>query len=256
MDGREAVTVVRRRGSRSALIGDVLAYAQECPEPETFRSWLLQYLERHLGYDSAIYVPVVPTAARATLLNKHGFEHCVQRYRQQPARYRGVLERGAAAASRERGVVLDTDIFSAHERQTLPFYRDIMQPQNITHQALVFLSLHGNRTATLFLCRHGRARRFPASVLGELRTLVPALALVHSAYAAGATAKADPLLAGLSPREHEIASLVGNGLRNQDIARLLGTSPHTVHNQLATIFRKLTLSGRAELAALYARTMQ
>ncbi|HZJ62574.1 MAG TPA: helix-turn-helix transcriptional regulator [Kofleriaceae bacterium] len=58
------------------------------------------------------------------------------------------------------------------------------------------------------------------------------------------------------PREHEIASLVGNGLRNQDIARLLGTSPHTVHNQLATIFRKLTLSGRAELAALYARTMR
>lgn len=55
----------------------------------------------------------------------------------------------------------------------------------------------------------------------------------------------------LTPREREIISAVGLGLRNKQIADRFFISERTVHNHLASIFRKLDVSDRLELA-LYA----
>ena len=52
----------------------------------------------------------------------------------------------------------------------------------------------------------------------------------------------------LTRREAEIAGYVARGLRNAEIALLCGSSPHTIRNQLAVIFKKLGVSTRAELA--------
>ena len=52
---------------------------------------------------------------------------------------------------------------------------------------------------------------------------------------------------GFSIREKEIAQLVCRGLRNGEIANLLGSSRFTVRNQIAAIFRKCDVSSRAEL---------
>ena len=54
----------------------------------------------------------------------------------------------------------------------------------------------------------------------------------------------------LPPRQREIAAYVARGLRNAEVAALLGLSPLTVRNQLASIFRKLDVSTRAELVFL------
>lgn len=40
------------------------------------------------------------------------------------------------------------------------------------------------------------------------------------------------------------------GLQNREIAEALGSSPHTVRNQLASAFRKLGASTRSEAVAL------
>ncbi|MFB9319407.1 LuxR family transcriptional regulator [Cryptosporangium minutisporangium] len=55
---------------------------------------------------------------------------------------------------------------------------------------------------------------------------------------------------GLTEQERQIAVLVGCALTNQQIARRIGRSPHTVNYHLRQIFRKLDLTSRVELARL------
>jgi DNA-binding CsgD family transcriptional regulator len=55
--------------------------------------------------------------------------------------------------------------------------------------------------------------------------------------------------ASLTPAEREVARLVGEGLRNDAIARRLFIAPGTVKVHLTHIFAKLGITTRAELAA-------
>jgi LuxR family maltose regulon positive regulatory protein len=63
----------------------------------------------------------------------------------------------------------------------------------------------------------------------------------------------DGPLARLSPREREVLGLVAEGLTNQDIARRLVISEHTVHRHMTNILRKLGLASRAAAASLATR---
>ena len=53
----------------------------------------------------------------------------------------------------------------------------------------------------------------------------------------------------LSPAEHEVVGMLLQGHSNTAIAERRKTSPRTVANQVASIFRKLGVSSRGELAA-------
>jgi DNA-binding CsgD family transcriptional regulator len=59
-----------------------------------------------------------------------------------------------------------------------------------------------------------------------------------------------PLETKLSRAEHRILLAVLRGESNEEIARSRCTSPRTVANQIASIYRKLDVSSRHELAAL------
>lgn len=70
----------------------------------------------------------------------------------------------------------------------------------------------------------------------------------------GETTKADPesdKIAKLTTREREVVTLVGEGLRNRQIAERLYISEVTVRHHLTSIFSKLEVKDRLELA-LYA----
>lgn len=58
---------------------------------------------------------------------------------------------------------------------------------------------------------------------------------------------------GLSKREFEVAALVAEGRSNRSIAQALSLSERTIENHIASIFAKLTLRSRAEVAAYMAR---
>lgn len=58
------------------------------------------------------------------------------------------------------------------------------------------------------------------------------------------------LLASLTPREHEIAALIGNGESNKQIALRLAITERTVKAHLTEIFRKLEVSDRLKLALI------
>lgn len=57
-------------------------------------------------------------------------------------------------------------------------------------------------------------------------------------------------LSALTPRERQVAELVGGGLRNRDIAAALGTSEGTVKVYLHAIYQKLEIENRTELALI------
>jgi DNA-binding CsgD family transcriptional regulator len=59
-------------------------------------------------------------------------------------------------------------------------------------------------------------------------------------------------LSGLSAREQEIAMLYAEGKTSKEIADELCISPTTVRNHVATVYRKLQVSNKAELANLTA----
>lgn len=54
-------------------------------------------------------------------------------------------------------------------------------------------------------------------------------------------------IATLTPRERELASLVGEGFRNDEIAHRLSIAEKTVRNQIVDVCSKLRLAGRLEL---------
>ena len=61
---------------------------------------------------------------------------------------------------------------------------------------------------------------------------------------------------GLSPREAEIARLVGDGHGNREIGERLFLSPRTVEKHVEHVMNKLGVASRAEIAAWQARREQ
>ncbi|MEU4220958.1 response regulator transcription factor [Actinoplanes sp. NPDC026623] len=57
-------------------------------------------------------------------------------------------------------------------------------------------------------------------------------------------------LAGLTEREREVLALVGSGLSNEDIARHLVVSPHTVKTHVNRTMTKLAAHDRAQLVVI------
>jgi DNA-binding NarL/FixJ family response regulator len=77
--------------------------------------------------------------------------------------------------------------------------------------------------------------------------------VAHAAIGQAAGAAPPEARETLTPREHEIATLVGAGLPNLEIARRLGVSVTTVRSHLRKVYTKLQLASRIELALLAAR---
>lgn len=78
-----------------------------------------------------------------------------------------------------------------------------------------------------------------------------------AARCTGLSPSAVPALAGLAapaltPREREIAALAAQGLASRAIAGRLSLSPRTVDNHLTSIYAKLGIPGRTDLAAVLA----
>ena len=62
--------------------------------------------------------------------------------------------------------------------------------------------------------------------------------------------RALPLLKLLTPSERKVAALVAAGLRNDMIAQRLCRSRKTIESQISSIFRKLNIANRTQLARM------
>jgi len=65
---------------------------------------------------------------------------------------------------------------------------------------------------------------------------------------------ATPALYGtcvISPREEKVIELVAQGLKNSEVADMIGTTEHVVKNYVRAIFDKIGVWSRLELALWY-----
>jgi len=219
-----------------------------------FRSWTLRQLRDVASFDSAAYVPLTHFADGPTVVNRDRGEvlgYC-RRYAERPAHYQPGLTKGCDASRANGGAYVDTDVYTPQERDSLPFFADIIRPQGITSQVVVSVCFQRRSRCSIHLCRHGRSPPFCRADGMAVARLVPALAVAQAALdcAASPGEQATPVeVEQLGERELAVARLVARGLRNGDIAALLGTSPHTVRNQVAAIFQKLGVRSRTQLAS-------
>ncbi|MFJ4051426.1 response regulator transcription factor [Pseudomonas hunanensis] len=54
----------------------------------------------------------------------------------------------------------------------------------------------------------------------------------------------------ITERELDVIQFLSKGLTNKEIAQQLGISQHTVRDHLSSVFKKLNISSRIELALL------
>lgn len=128
---------------------------------------------------------------------------------------------------------------AAHGREYLGF----LDQHRVVDVVEIMAWVDGRLAAGVSLLREGSLGAFSAA---ELERLLPLHGLMQMA-ARQLPAPAPDRLAGLTPREREIALLLQGGACNKTLARELGLGLPTVKTHLINLFRKVGVRNRTEL---------
>jgi DNA-binding CsgD family transcriptional regulator len=241
-----------RLASTDMTLRDLTALAASTTPRDHFRTIALDLLQREIGFDFGVLWRVG---------SEHPTDACVlgfspdffRRYSAGVDRYGPELAPLMERAS--SGPTLDTAFFSASARGRMAFYADIVRPVGSREFVTAIIRVASHIVGTLQLGRaQGASSRFGARHLETLAPLLPALALGEAVRdERSAAPRHGAANEGLSPREREIVDLIVLGYTNPEIATALGTSPNTVRNQLAKLYRKLGVSTRSEMLGVLLR---
>lgn len=153
----------------------------------------------------------------------------------------------AALAS---GFVRDLDVVDARSRDRAAVYREFHKPSG--HR--VYVARMWVADGRLWVIGMARGSgNFSDRAIRDLNALCPHVASA-SRLSLLMRDVANAALQGffdeyaLSSRLRDIAHLVIRGMRNAEIARLLGLSTNTIRNQLSEVFRRTNVTSRAELS--------
>jgi DNA-binding CsgD family transcriptional regulator len=157
-------------------------------------------------------------------------------------------------AARQPRTQLDVDILGARRRDRLAMYQEYLYPRDIRQLAVRMWT--GRRAEHWFaVSLETRQPRLVSRAIAMLDRLYPVIALGEELHESSGPDDASRIgrwcsFHGLSRTETDVVSAAVRGLRNGEIARLRGVSPHTVRNRLASAFRKLEVTSRSELVYL------
>src|SRR5512133_391751 len=103
---------------------------------------------------------------------------------------------------------------------------------------------------TLVMEGHGERRRVEGTAVGKGKTQLHLWRepLPEPMHLGPEPVTAPSAADGLTQREREVALLVADGLRSREVAERLGIASQTVKSHLKTIFDKLGVRNRVELA--------
>lgn len=246
-DGNRASTAVDFTEQTDGRLRSIADMALSSMRPESFRKQLFGYLDRIIGFDLAAATNT-PDGARCEVHARGGLN--AHDMRERMWRYLGELDLPELEAFFGDGPVLDCEILSASRMDRLSMYREVWRPCGV---GMLMLAGWRNRFGAfaLTLGRTGRPACFRRSELELMARCLPQIRL-SEALMSGAeetSLEAWSRRVGLSRREQEVVALLARGLRNREIAGVLGLSPLTVRNQLAVAFRKAEVTTRAELVS-------
>jgi DNA-binding CsgD family transcriptional regulator len=150
--------------------------------------------------------------------------------------------------------MIDVDILPARRRDFLSMYRELHRPHGVT---VFTTSVWSNRFGGFGfqLARASKRGRFTPRQIALVSAVCPQLKLAEALWISNDQTSSSFDLSfedwaedcSLTTRERTVAQLVARGLKNPEIAALLGSSRLTVRNQIGAIFRKAGVSTRAEL---------
>lgn len=227
------------------MAGAIIDAAHQAP---TLRAWQGAVFEllAPLGFDVALFESKAP-ASRA-------YSETFDRGVIEAARW-DVYEREllplARAAQGSGGVAVDSDVLGV-ARERCAYHRELVRPHRGSHSLIAYLGVARASAGGLMLGRAGSG--FSDAEVACVRALVPSLSVGLAAQLATARAAAVATRSATPPltrREREVLDQLCRGLTNPEIARSLGSSPHTVRNQVASLFAKLGATTRSELVAIH-----
>jgi DNA-binding CsgD family transcriptional regulator len=229
-------------------ITDMAEIALQARSLQELRIQVTDGLCRWIGGDHAthavtgdgVHVDVTDTAGEAVLLSKRLSDLARECSKEE------------IAWMTRRGTIVDHEVIRPGRREELAFYREYLRPRGIES----FIShtwWDQGRMHCVSLARTGRVRRLERREADVLDRLAPLLVLGERLHGqSGGRALSDAHVwaqaQGLSRAEQRVVDLVARGLTNREIGGVLGSSPNTVRNQLSSVYRKLGVSTRTELA--------
>jgi DNA-binding CsgD family transcriptional regulator len=224
-----------------------------CSTAGEFHVAAMKNMRARIGFDCGVFVPLWPGVRLPTPLDKPAaYRANFKPYLARPGHYDASHEKGRAAALRAGGGYIDTEVYTRRERSRLPFFVDMIRPQGICSQLVLYARFRQRTWASIMLQRCDTRSLFRPEHLRQLTHLVPLLTLAQSSFAAGRRDFDSDSLRGrfetLSPRERDIAIGVAQAMRTREIAAHLGISELSVRNRLSNIFDKVGASSRTELA--------
>jgi DNA-binding CsgD family transcriptional regulator len=219
-------------------VAEILAAAHESGDTESFRTHVLRHFRDATDGDGAVFA----TSASASAIQCFDHDRSVcERFFAHPENYRCESAR-MAQASRTGRPYLDVQLFE--DRSKLALYADL-GIRALLGCPLVF---RGQFQGHIIVVKE--RGDFDPAVLAQVEVLAPAASLAEAARRSmnGDDAAMRNAFAGLTRRERQIAQLLANGLRNKEIAQIVGTSPDTIRKQTVSVFGKLGLRGRTDVA--------
>lgn len=228
---------------------EILELAVHSQDRNEFRNGVLDLLQRRVGFDAA-NIMSTDLSGRISVVER-GY-HCAE-YLTQIHAYMNELKadelRVLSAGSR---CVMASEWLGLARRDELRLYREVMTPLGLREDGGYMWS---NRYGAfgLNIARSGNAARFSDRERAILNRVRVPLQFGETAFARAGECSHLQLCSawassyGLSVRERAVTELAMRGLRNKEIARVLGISASTTRNYLSSIFRKAGVSTRAEL---------
>ena len=193
-----------------------------------------------LGDDVAALEPAEVAGVISIADGRVAFDHPVRRN----LAYHQLAAPSRRAAHRALALALD----GAHqaERRAAHLAVGVIEPDETVASGLEAVALAAER-------RHdfGEAARWWKRA-GELTPAGPEATRRAARAADAARPRTDPV-AGLTRAERRVADVVGSGVSNKDAAATLFVSVKTVDTHLQSIYRKLGIGSRTELAVLMSR---